>query len=138
MWSKQNNLQRQDVSVFWRGGLSSDRLLCVSCKVFEKLKDYMLIPVSNMEKVKVDGALTCCSVLINKKANIWARPTGGVSAQKPVGALVWSLRIQWLSQNFSLFLEEGLGEPVGAKGILAGKVPGYLSIENWFRFFHLF
>lgn len=42
-------------------------------QVFEKLKDHMLIPVSNLEKVKVDGALTCCSVLINKKANIWAR-----------------------------------------------------------------
>nr|XP_040039632.1 N(G),N(G)-dimethylarginine dimethylaminohydrolase 1 isoform X2 [Gasterosteus aculeatus aculeatus] len=41
-----------------------------SAKVFEKLKDYMLIPVCNMQKVKVDGALTCCSVLINKKANI--------------------------------------------------------------------
>ncbi|XP_068600033.1 N(G),N(G)-dimethylarginine dimethylaminohydrolase 1 [Brachionichthys hirsutus] len=41
-----------------------------SAKVFEKLKDYMLIPVSNLEKVKVDGALTCCSVLINKKANV--------------------------------------------------------------------
>ncbi|CAG11564.1 unnamed protein product, partial [Tetraodon nigroviridis] len=41
-----------------------------SAKVFEKLKDYMLIPVSNKEKRKVDGALTCCSVLINKKANI--------------------------------------------------------------------
>ncbi|KAM7013162.1 N(G),N(G)-dimethylarginine dimethylaminohydrolase 1 isoform 2-T2 [Tautogolabrus adspersus] len=41
-----------------------------SAKVFEKLKDHMLIPVSNMEKAKVDGALTCCSVLINKKANI--------------------------------------------------------------------
>ncbi|XP_062308374.1 N(G),N(G)-dimethylarginine dimethylaminohydrolase 1 isoform X1 [Osmerus eperlanus] len=40
-----------------------------SAKVFEKLKDHMLIPVSNMEKVKVDGALTCCSVLINKTAN---------------------------------------------------------------------
>ncbi|XP_016359869.1 N(G),N(G)-dimethylarginine dimethylaminohydrolase 1 [Sinocyclocheilus anshuiensis] len=41
-----------------------------SAKVFEKLKDHMLIPVSNQEKVKVDGALTCCSVLINKKKNI--------------------------------------------------------------------
>lgn len=41
-----------------------------SVEVFEKLKDYMLIPVSNSEKVKVDGALTCCSVLINKKTNI--------------------------------------------------------------------
>uniref|UniRef100_A0A3Q3VNB8 Uncharacterized protein n=1 Tax=Mola mola TaxID=94237 RepID=A0A3Q3VNB8_MOLML len=41
-----------------------------SAKVFEKLKDRMLIPVSNAEKVKVDGGLTCCSVLINKKANI--------------------------------------------------------------------
>ncbi|XP_029111015.1 N(G),N(G)-dimethylarginine dimethylaminohydrolase 1-like [Scleropages formosus] len=38
-----------------------------SAKVFEKLKDYTLIPVSNSEKVKVDGALTCCSVFINKK-----------------------------------------------------------------------
>lgn len=41
-----------------------------SAKVFEKLKDHMLIPLSNSEKVKVDGALTCCSVLISKKANI--------------------------------------------------------------------
>ncbi|XP_029938982.1 N(G),N(G)-dimethylarginine dimethylaminohydrolase 1 isoform X2 [Salarias fasciatus] len=41
-----------------------------SVKVFEKLKDHMLIPVANTEKVKVDGALTCCSVLINKKADI--------------------------------------------------------------------
>lgn len=41
-----------------------------SVKVFEKLKDYMLIPVSNSEKVKVDGALTCCSVLISKKADV--------------------------------------------------------------------
>ncbi|CAL8256793.1 unnamed protein product [Merluccius merluccius] len=41
-----------------------------SAKVFEKLKDHMLIPVSNMEKVKVDGALTCCSVLVNKTAHI--------------------------------------------------------------------
>ncbi|KAK2908142.1 N(G),N(G)-dimethylarginine dimethylaminohydrolase 1 isoform X1 [Channa argus] len=41
-----------------------------SVKVFEKLKDHMLIPVSNTEKVKVDGALTCCSVLVDKKANI--------------------------------------------------------------------
>ncbi|XP_030641660.1 N(G),N(G)-dimethylarginine dimethylaminohydrolase 1 [Chanos chanos] len=39
-----------------------------SAKVYEKLKDHMLIPVSNKEKVKVDGALTCCSVLLNKKA----------------------------------------------------------------------
>lgn len=41
-----------------------------SSKAFEKLKDYILIPVSNMEKGKVDGALTCCSVLINKKAHV--------------------------------------------------------------------
>ncbi|KAJ0032620.1 hypothetical protein NQD34_002701 [Periophthalmus magnuspinnatus] len=41
-----------------------------SFKVLEKLKDYLLIPVSNSEKMKVDGALTCCSVLINKKPNI--------------------------------------------------------------------
>ncbi|XP_061884194.1 N(G),N(G)-dimethylarginine dimethylaminohydrolase 1 isoform X2 [Entelurus aequoreus] len=40
-----------------------------SAKMFEKLKDHMLIPLSNMEKVKVDGALTCCSVLLNKKAD---------------------------------------------------------------------
>lgn len=38
--------------------------------MFDKLKDYMLIPVSDKEKCKVDGALTCCSVLVNKKANI--------------------------------------------------------------------
>lgn len=34
-----------------------------SIKVFEKLTDYTLLPVSNMEKRKVDGALTCCSIL---------------------------------------------------------------------------
>uniref|UniRef100_A0A671S1U3 N(G),N(G)-dimethylarginine dimethylaminohydrolase 1-like n=1 Tax=Sinocyclocheilus anshuiensis TaxID=1608454 RepID=A0A671S1U3_9TELE len=39
-------------------------------KVFEKLKDHMLIPVTNQEKAKVDGGLTCCSVLINMKKNI--------------------------------------------------------------------
>ncbi|XP_041063524.1 N(G),N(G)-dimethylarginine dimethylaminohydrolase 1 isoform X1 [Carcharodon carcharias] len=39
-----------------------------SAKVFEKLKDYMLIPVSNSELAKVDGGLTCCSVLLNKRA----------------------------------------------------------------------
>ncbi|MBN3313250.1 DDAH1 dimethylaminohydrolase, partial [Atractosteus spatula] len=41
-----------------------------SVKVFEKLKDHMLIPVSNCEKEKVDGALTCSSVLINKRTEI--------------------------------------------------------------------
>ncbi|KAK5869595.1 hypothetical protein PBY51_024300 [Eleginops maclovinus] len=41
-----------------------------SATVFDKLKDHMLIPVSNIEKTKVDGALTCCSVLITKRANI--------------------------------------------------------------------
>ncbi|KAJ1063744.1 hypothetical protein K5549_005511 [Capra hircus] len=40
-----------------------------SAKVYEKLKDHMLIPVSNSELEKVDGLLTCCSVLINKKAD---------------------------------------------------------------------
>ncbi|XP_023607575.1 N(G),N(G)-dimethylarginine dimethylaminohydrolase 1 isoform X1 [Myotis lucifugus] len=40
-----------------------------SAKVYEKLKDYMLIPVSQSELEKVDGLLTCCSVLINKKAD---------------------------------------------------------------------
>ncbi|XP_053325453.1 N(G),N(G)-dimethylarginine dimethylaminohydrolase 1 isoform X2 [Spea bombifrons] len=38
-----------------------------SVKVFEKLKDHMLIPVANSELAKVDGCLTCCSLLINKK-----------------------------------------------------------------------
>ncbi|XP_038601498.1 N(G),N(G)-dimethylarginine dimethylaminohydrolase 1 [Tachyglossus aculeatus] len=38
-----------------------------SAKVFEKLKDHMLIPVSNTELEKVDGLLTCSSILINKK-----------------------------------------------------------------------
>ncbi|XP_062871296.1 N(G),N(G)-dimethylarginine dimethylaminohydrolase 1 [Trichomycterus rosablanca] len=41
-----------------------------SAKVFEKLKDHMLIPITNMEGSKVDGALTCCSVLINKPAKV--------------------------------------------------------------------
>ncbi|GAA6072610.1 N(G),N(G)-dimethylarginine dimethylaminohydrolase 1 isoform X1, partial [Tachysurus ichikawai] len=38
--------------------------------VFEKLKEHMLIPVPNVEGAKVDGALTCCSVLINKPAEV--------------------------------------------------------------------
>ncbi|XP_030061355.1 N(G),N(G)-dimethylarginine dimethylaminohydrolase 1 [Microcaecilia unicolor] len=38
-----------------------------SAKVYEKLKDHMLIPIVNTELQKVDGLLTCCSVLINKK-----------------------------------------------------------------------
>ncbi|XP_060058255.1 N(G),N(G)-dimethylarginine dimethylaminohydrolase 1 isoform X2 [Erinaceus europaeus] len=38
-----------------------------SAKVYEKLKDHMLIPVSHSELEKVDGLLTCCSILINKK-----------------------------------------------------------------------
>ncbi|XP_011741385.1 N(G),N(G)-dimethylarginine dimethylaminohydrolase 1 isoform X2 [Macaca nemestrina] len=38
-------------------------------KVYEKLKDHMLIPVSMSELEKVDGLLTCCSVLINKKVD---------------------------------------------------------------------
>uniref|UniRef100_A0A8C5QKG9 Dimethylargininase n=1 Tax=Leptobrachium leishanense TaxID=445787 RepID=A0A8C5QKG9_9ANUR len=37
-----------------------------SVKVFEKLKDHMLVPVANSELAKVDGCLTCCSLLINK------------------------------------------------------------------------
>nr|XP_031321370.1 N(G),N(G)-dimethylarginine dimethylaminohydrolase 1 isoform X2 [Camelus dromedarius] len=40
-----------------------------SAKVYEKLKDHMLIPVSNSELEKVDGLLTCCSIFINKKAD---------------------------------------------------------------------
>ncbi|XP_055021098.1 N(G),N(G)-dimethylarginine dimethylaminohydrolase 1 [Boleophthalmus pectinirostris] len=50
--------------------LHSTDMFPESFKVLEKLKDYVLIPVSNAEKMKVDGAVTCCSVLINKKANI--------------------------------------------------------------------
>ncbi|CAH6777160.1 Ddah1 [Phodopus roborovskii] len=38
-----------------------------SAKVYEKLKDYLLIPVSNSEMEKVDGLLTCSSIFINKK-----------------------------------------------------------------------
>lgn len=95
-------------------------------QVFEKLKDYMLIPVSNMEKVKVDGALTCCSVLINKKANIWARPTrGSLSETRRSPSLITG------EENFSLSLEEGVSEPVGGRGtrkqtqtIVVGKVRG--------------
>lgn len=41
-----------------------------SVKVLEKLTDYTLIPLSNMEKMKVDGALTCCSVLFNRKSDV--------------------------------------------------------------------
>ncbi|CAM5135360.1 unnamed protein product [Eretmochelys imbricata] len=41
-----------------------------SAKVFEKLKDHMLIPVANTEVEKVDGLLTCCSVLINKTSEL--------------------------------------------------------------------
>ncbi|XP_010714264.2 N(G),N(G)-dimethylarginine dimethylaminohydrolase 1 [Meleagris gallopavo] len=41
-----------------------------SAKVFEKLKDHMLIPIANTELEKVDGALTCCSVLINKTSEL--------------------------------------------------------------------
>ncbi|XP_028588727.2 N(G),N(G)-dimethylarginine dimethylaminohydrolase 1 isoform X2 [Podarcis muralis] len=41
-----------------------------SAKVFEKLKDHMLIPIANTELEKIDGALTCCSVLINKTSQL--------------------------------------------------------------------
>ncbi|CAM4602850.1 N(G),N(G)-dimethylarginine dimethylaminohydrolase 1 isoform X1 [Lepidochelys kempii] len=41
-----------------------------SAKVFEKLKDHMLIPIANTEVEKVDGLLTCCSVLINKTSEL--------------------------------------------------------------------
>ncbi|NXN12812.1 DDAH1 dimethylaminohydrolase, partial [Indicator maculatus] len=41
-----------------------------SAKVFEKLKDHMLIPIANTELEKVDGSLTCCSVLINKTSEL--------------------------------------------------------------------
>lgn len=41
-----------------------------SAKVFEKLKEYMLIPVALTETAKVDGALTCSSILINKQREI--------------------------------------------------------------------
>ncbi|XP_055486760.1 N(G),N(G)-dimethylarginine dimethylaminohydrolase 1 isoform X2 [Leucoraja erinacea] len=37
-----------------------------SAKEFGKLKDYLLIPVRNTELAKVDGGLTCCSILFNK------------------------------------------------------------------------
>ncbi|XP_068095213.1 N(G),N(G)-dimethylarginine dimethylaminohydrolase 1 isoform X1 [Hyperolius riggenbachi] len=41
-----------------------------SVKVFEKLKDHMLIPVANSELAKVDGCLTCCSILIDKSPSL--------------------------------------------------------------------
>ncbi|XP_050833510.1 N(G),N(G)-dimethylarginine dimethylaminohydrolase 1 isoform X2 [Serinus canaria] len=41
-----------------------------SAKVFEKLKDHMLIPIAATELEKVDGSLTCCSVLINKASEL--------------------------------------------------------------------
>lgn len=40
-----------------------------SVKLIEKLTDYALFPVSNLEKMKVDGALTCCSILLNNKSD---------------------------------------------------------------------
>ncbi|XP_077306443.1 N(G),N(G)-dimethylarginine dimethylaminohydrolase 1 isoform X1 [Lithobates pipiens] len=41
-----------------------------SVKVFEKLKEHMLIPVANSELAKVDGCLTCSSLLINKSPDL--------------------------------------------------------------------
>ncbi|KAM4722541.1 N(G),N(G)-dimethylarginine dimethylaminohydrolase 1 isoform 2-T2 [Rhinophrynus dorsalis] len=41
-----------------------------SAKVFEKLKEHMLIPIANSELQKVDGSLTCCSIIINKKTDL--------------------------------------------------------------------
>ncbi|CAO2610015.1 N(G),N(G)-dimethylarginine dimethylaminohydrolase 1 [Lemmus lemmus] len=40
-----------------------------SAKVHEKLKDHLLIPMSNLEMEKVDGLLTCCAIFINKKVD---------------------------------------------------------------------
>ncbi|GCC21489.1 hypothetical protein chiPu_0019961 [Chiloscyllium punctatum] len=39
-----------------------------SAKIFKSLVNYTLIPVSNTELAKVDGSLTCCSILLNKGA----------------------------------------------------------------------
>ncbi|XP_060686008.1 N(G),N(G)-dimethylarginine dimethylaminohydrolase 1 [Hemiscyllium ocellatum] len=39
-----------------------------SAKRFKSLTNYTLIPVSNTELAKVDGSLTCCSILLNKGA----------------------------------------------------------------------
>ncbi|XP_077189249.1 N(G),N(G)-dimethylarginine dimethylaminohydrolase 1 isoform X3 [Paroedura picta] len=41
-----------------------------SAKVFEKLKDHMLIPIACTELEKIDGSLTCTSVLINKTSEL--------------------------------------------------------------------
>ncbi|XP_040216491.1 N(G),N(G)-dimethylarginine dimethylaminohydrolase 1 isoform X1 [Rana temporaria] len=41
-----------------------------SVKVYEKLKEHMLIPVANSELAKVDGCLTCSSLLINKSPDL--------------------------------------------------------------------
>ncbi|KAL8178370.1 UNVERIFIED_CONTAM: N(G),N(G)-dimethylarginine dimethylaminohydrolase 1 [Gekko kuhli] len=41
-----------------------------SAKVFEKLKDHMLIPIACTELEKTDGSLTCTSVLINKTSEL--------------------------------------------------------------------
>uniref|UniRef100_UPI00358F8998 N(G),N(G)-dimethylarginine dimethylaminohydrolase 1-like n=1 Tax=Myxine glutinosa TaxID=7769 RepID=UPI00358F8998 len=41
-----------------------------SIKAFEKLKDYTLIPTSISELSKVNGALTCCSILVNRKLDV--------------------------------------------------------------------
>lgn len=41
-----------------------------SVEMLEKLTDYTLFPCSNSEKMKVDGALTCCSILFGKKTDV--------------------------------------------------------------------
>lgn len=41
-----------------------------SVEMIEKLTDYTFFPLSNSEKMKVDGALTCCSVLFGKKTDV--------------------------------------------------------------------
>lgn len=90
--------------------------LCL-LQVYEKLKDYTLIPVSNAEKVKVDGALTCCSVLINKKASIWTfllAVVGGALSHWPTGACVCSSSIRRF--NKTVFVRGGrAGRLVGAE-----------------------
>lgn len=80
-----------------------------SAKVYEKLKDHLLIPVSNSEMEKVDGLLTCCSVFINKKIDSWAReslPCGQQVAEARLMALylflLFPLTIYWATVLLTL------------------------------------
>ncbi|KPP65814.1 hypothetical protein Z043_115742 [Scleropages formosus] len=64
------NLTQHGTSPFPSPGGLTDLILLLFFQVFEKLKDHLLIPISNAEKLKASGALTRCSVLIHKRTEI--------------------------------------------------------------------